>query len=103
MQDFRVHVNSVKISTPDFRHTETPWLDVRVRLVSGPSQGRQGVVKDVQVSPLRSLAITVRLDSGELLRSVVVLAIHRRAVPNKKRYEVGVFGKNCGVQRCSAI
>lgn len=67
MQDFKVHVNSVKISTPDFRHTETPWLDVRVRLVSGPSQGRQGVVKDVQVSPLRSLAITVRLDSGELL------------------------------------
>ncbi|KAF5351480.1 hypothetical protein D9757_012880 [Collybiopsis confluens] len=59
--DVRLHTNSVRISTPDFLGTEIPWLNVRVKLLSG---GLSGVVKDVEVTSSRSLAITVRLDNG---------------------------------------
>lgn len=59
-----MHANSVKLSTPDFRHTETPWLNLEVRLLSGPFAGLKGFVKDVEVTPVRSLAITVHFSHG---------------------------------------
>ncbi|KAF5379282.1 hypothetical protein D9757_005319 [Collybiopsis confluens] len=63
--DFRVHANSVKLSVPDFRNTEVPWLNTPVKLLSGPFGITQGKVKDVGVTSARSLAITVSLYSGE--------------------------------------
>ncbi|KAJ3714848.1 hypothetical protein C8R42DRAFT_590985 [Lentinula raphanica] len=63
--DFRVHVNSVKLTVPDFSHTKIPWLDVEVTVESGPHAGSTGSVKDVTVTSARSLAITVRLSSGQ--------------------------------------
>ncbi|KAF5361343.1 hypothetical protein D9757_012333 [Collybiopsis confluens] len=62
--DVRLHANSVKLSTPDFLGTEIPWLGVPVRLLSGPFTGSAGVVKDVEVTSARSLAIMVRLNNG---------------------------------------
>ncbi|KAJ3780852.1 hypothetical protein GGU10DRAFT_380149 [Lentinula aff. detonsa] len=43
--DFRVHVNSVKVTEPDYLNTEMPWLDVGVKLSSAPHIGRTGLVK----------------------------------------------------------
>lgn len=60
-----MHVNSVKLSAPDFRHTEIPWLNLGVQLLSGPFAGSKGFVKDVEVTPARSLAITVHLTHGQ--------------------------------------
>ncbi|KAF9062821.1 hypothetical protein BDP27DRAFT_1368531 [Rhodocollybia butyracea] len=62
--DIQIHANSVTISTPDFLRTEIPWLNVRVKLLSGAFTGSPGTVKDVKVTSARRLAITVRLDNG---------------------------------------
>ncbi|KAJ3779468.1 hypothetical protein GGU10DRAFT_382489, partial [Lentinula aff. detonsa] len=62
--DFRVHVNSVKLTTPDFSNTGVPWVDVEVKIQSGPFTGSIGIVKDVRISSAQSLLITVRLTNG---------------------------------------
>lgn len=63
-QDFRAHVNSVKVTEPDYLNTEIPWLNISVKLSSAPHTGRIGLVKDVAVTSQRSLAITVDLLDG---------------------------------------
>ncbi|KIK53086.1 hypothetical protein GYMLUDRAFT_63866 [Collybiopsis luxurians FD-317 M1] len=45
--DFQVHVNSVKLATPDISNTEVPWVNVGVMIHSGPFAGSIGTVKDV--------------------------------------------------------
>ncbi|KAJ3764807.1 hypothetical protein FB446DRAFT_795698 [Lentinula raphanica] len=62
--DFRVHANSVKLALPDFSHSQIPWLNVEVTVGSGPNVGLTGFVKDVAVTPARSLSITVGLHDG---------------------------------------
>ncbi|KIK56765.1 hypothetical protein GYMLUDRAFT_61807 [Collybiopsis luxurians FD-317 M1] len=64
--DFWVHVNSVKLSAPDYFNTEIPWLNVEVQLRSGPYAGWTGFVQDVAVNSARSLSITVRLPQGQI-------------------------------------
>ncbi|KAJ3818490.1 hypothetical protein F5880DRAFT_1491295 [Lentinula raphanica] len=64
-QDFRVHVNSVKLTRPEFSHTKIPWLNVEVTVESGPNAGLTGYVKDVAVNSSRSLSITVCLSNGQ--------------------------------------
>ncbi|KAF5374538.1 hypothetical protein D9757_012400 [Collybiopsis confluens] len=62
--DIRLHSNSVRISTPEFLGTEIPWLNVQVKLLSGPFTGLSGIIKDVKVTSSRALAITVHLNNG---------------------------------------
>ncbi|KAJ3816524.1 hypothetical protein F5880DRAFT_1512586, partial [Lentinula raphanica] len=63
--DFRVHANSVKLAVPDYSHTQVPWLNVEVTLVSGSHIGSTGVIKDVAVNSTRSLSITVSLTNKQ--------------------------------------
>lgn len=65
LQDIPAHVNSVRLSKPDFLHTEIPWVNVHVKLMSGPLAALRGVITDVAVTSSRSLAITVRLLNGD--------------------------------------
>lgn len=64
-QDFRVHANSVKLATPNYSNTETPWLNVEVKLLVQPHAGQTGWVKDVFVDSNRSLRLVVYLCSGK--------------------------------------
>lgn len=64
-QDVPAHINSVRLSQPDFCHMEMPWLDVHVKVMSGPFAAQRGVVTNVAVTSSRTLAITVRLLNGD--------------------------------------
>ncbi|KIK53125.1 hypothetical protein GYMLUDRAFT_250698 [Collybiopsis luxurians FD-317 M1] len=64
--DFQVHVNSVKLTTPDYLNTEIPWLNIEVQLQSGSYAGWTGFVRDVAVNSARSLSITVQLPHGQV-------------------------------------
>lgn len=64
-QDIQAHINSVRLSAPDFHHTEIPWLNVHVKLMSGPLAGHRGIITDIAVTSAQSLAITVCLLSGD--------------------------------------
>ncbi|KIK52021.1 hypothetical protein GYMLUDRAFT_64520 [Collybiopsis luxurians FD-317 M1] len=63
--DFQVHVNSVKLTTPDISNTKVPWVNVGVMIHSGPFASSIGTVKDIVVNSARSLSITVRLIHGQ--------------------------------------
>ncbi|KAJ3990783.1 hypothetical protein F5050DRAFT_1700995 [Lentinula boryana] len=56
--DFRVHVNSVKLTTPDFSNTEVPWVDVEVVIQSGQFVGCSGFIKNVRVDFRGALLIS---------------------------------------------
>lgn len=58
-QDFRVHANSVKLTTSNYSNTETPWLNVKVKFLSQPHAGQTGWVKDVFVDSNRSLRLII--------------------------------------------
>ncbi|KAE9389041.1 hypothetical protein BT96DRAFT_835493 [Gymnopus androsaceus JB14] len=62
--DFRVHANSVKLATPNYSNTETPWLNVEVKLLAQPYAGQTGWVKDVFVDSNRSLQLLIYLCTG---------------------------------------
>ncbi|KAJ3779681.1 hypothetical protein GGU10DRAFT_337815, partial [Lentinula aff. detonsa] len=96
---FRVHVNSVKLTTPDFSNTKVPWVDVEVKIQSGPFTGSIGIVKDVRISSARSLLITVRLTNGleciyffsnNTFSTHRLLADHQPLKPHQQQFNVEV-------------
>ncbi|KAF5381857.1 hypothetical protein D9757_008344 [Collybiopsis confluens] len=96
--EFRVHVNSVKLTTPTYLNSDIPWLGVAVQIQSGPHSHSIGMVQDVRISSARSLLITVRLQGGHefisgysALRELTTgrrLADYQPLRPNQRQFNV---------------
>ncbi|KAE9384026.1 hypothetical protein BT96DRAFT_1008518 [Gymnopus androsaceus JB14] len=105
--DFRVHANSVKLATPNYSNTETPWLNVEVKLLVQPHAGQTGWVKDVFVDSNRSLRLVVYLCSGktctvghsEVLERWTgkLLLDHQPLKPHQSQFDVDVPWKDVEV------
>ncbi|KAE9401428.1 hypothetical protein BT96DRAFT_992148 [Gymnopus androsaceus JB14] len=97
--DFRVHANSVKLTTP--------WLNVEVKLLIQPHAGQTGWVKDVFVDSNRSLQLVVYLCTGktctvghsEVLERWTgkLLLDHQSLKPHQSQFDVDVPWKDIEV------
>ncbi|KAE9385140.1 hypothetical protein BT96DRAFT_1007328 [Gymnopus androsaceus JB14] len=104
---FRVHANSVKLTTPNYSNTETPWLNVEVKLLIQPHAGQTGWVKDVFVDSNRSLQLVVYLCTGktctvghsEVLERWTgkLLLDHQPLKPHQSQFDVDVPWKDVEV------
>ncbi|KAE9401905.1 hypothetical protein BT96DRAFT_937630 [Gymnopus androsaceus JB14] len=96
--DFLVHVNLVKLSTPEFTSTVMPWINVEVTLLCQAFNGRSGFMKNVRVNTQRSLCLLVQLLDGQTINvgyndvqehwSGKILASYQPLQPHQQQYSV---------------